>query len=106
MSVFQLNRQHVPLQRAAAARCLDAAEQNAGGVADSQPDERLVRRVQTTTAMKQKKDDPEIQYQYRPHGDQRCGVCSMFRPPNQCSAVAGPIVSHGWCKIFQAQKKP
>ena len=56
--------------------------------------------------MKQKKDDPEIQYQYRPHGDQRCGVCSMFRPPNQCSAVAGPIVSHGWCKIFQAQKKP
>jgi len=53
---------------------------------------------------KKPKTDPNIKYQYRPHGEQRCGNCTMFRPPNGCTDVAGYIVSHGWCKIYWAKK--
>jgi hypothetical protein len=54
---------------------------------------------------KKAKTDPKIDYQYRPHGDERCGVCAMFRAPDRCTDVAGFIVRHGWCKIFAAKKK-
>lgn len=54
---------------------------------------------------KKAKDDPAIKYQYRPHGDERCGVCVMFRPPSSCTDVAGKIVRQGWCKIFARRKQ-
>jgi len=54
---------------------------------------------------KKAKTDPQIEYQYRPHGDQYCGRCVMFRPPDSCTHVAGFIVRHGWCKIFAGQKQ-
>ena len=57
------------------------------------------------TMTKKAKTDPQIEYQYRPHGDERCGLCSMFRVPDRCTDVAGFIVRHGWCKIFAAKKK-
>jgi len=55
---------------------------------------------------KKAKSDPQIQYQYTPHGEEHCGACVMFRPPDKCTDVAGFIVRHGWCKIFAARKKP
>ena len=53
---------------------------------------------------KKAKTDPAISYQYTPHGDERCGNCTMFRAPNSCTDVAGVIVRHGWCKIWAAKK--
>jgi len=52
---------------------------------------------------KKPKNDPEIRYQWRPHGNQWCGRCSMFRAPDACSAVAGKIARQGWCKIWRAK---
>jgi len=54
---------------------------------------------------KKAKTDPAIAYQYHPHGHERCGLCTMFRPPHGCTDVAGQIVRNGWCKIWAAKKK-
>lgn len=43
----------------------------------------------------------EVQFQYTPNGSQRCSNCSLFRPPNVCSAVAGSVASEGWCTIWR-----
>jgi hypothetical protein len=31
----------------------------------------------------------------------RCDSCTMWRPPNGCSAVAGIIKPNGWCKWWK-----
>ena len=49
---------------------------------------------------KKAKTDPTIRYQYRPHGNQWCARCVMFRAPDSCTDVAGKIARQGWCKIF------
>lgn len=36
--------------------------------------------------------------------DEHCGICTMFRRPDECTAVAGSIRASGWCKLFE--KKP
>ena len=54
--------------------------------------------------IKKSKNDPKIQYQMRPQGKERCGLCVMFRAPNECTDVAGYIVRQGWCKIFARKK--
>jgi hypothetical protein len=52
---------------------------------------------------KKPKDDPQIRYQYKPHGNQYCSRCDMFIQPDACSAVAGKIARQGWCHIFSAK---
>jgi hypothetical protein len=42
-----------------------------------------------------------VRYQSHPEGSERCGNCSMFRKPNQCTAVAGNISPKGWCKLWE-----
>lgn len=37
----------------------------------------------------------------RPPGE-RCEVCSMWRPPEACSAVDGLIQPEGYCRLFEA----
>ena len=32
---------------------------------------------------------------------QRCDTCTMWRPPNKCSAVAGDIKPNAWCKWWK-----
>lgn len=32
--------------------------------------------------------------------DERCGNCSMFRPPSICTYVQGKIARAGWCKFW------
>jgi len=32
---------------------------------------------------------------------QRCDGCTMWRPPNKCSAVSGDIKPEGWCKWWK-----
>ena len=50
---------------------------------------------------KKPKHDASIKYRDRPMYDQRCGLCTMFRSPHTCTAVAGVISPQGWCKIFK-----
>ena len=42
----------------------------------------------------------EAQYQDRPNGLERCGVCKHFISPNACEVVAGPVQSDGWCRFY------
>lgn len=40
-------------------------------------------------------------YQDSPSGDERCGLCSMFRAPVACTLVEGRISPRGWCEYFE-----
>jgi hypothetical protein len=51
-----------------------------------------------------KKDKDEVEYQWSPSGDERCGRCSMFRAPRDCTDVEGDISPDGWCNIFDRHK--
>lgn len=42
----------------------------------------------------------DAMYQTMPKGDQRCGLCSNFAPPNACKLVQGSISPNGWCQLF------
>jgi hypothetical protein len=55
--------------------------------------------------LKKSKRDKAIQYQNKPHDGERCGLCTMYRSPNQCTDVAGYILLNGWCKIFVRKEK-
>lgn len=50
--------------------------------------------------LKKAKTDPKILYQPHPRGEARCGLCVMFRLPDECTDVSGKISPQGWCKIF------
>ncbi len=41
-----------------------------------------------------------LQYQDHPNGDNHCGICAQFEPPDQCKIVEGPISPNGWCAAF------
>jgi hypothetical protein len=48
----------------------------------------------------------DVGYQYAPHGDQRCGLCTSFiadgNPggPGSCKIVDGAIPPNGWCTLY------
>jgi hypothetical protein len=42
----------------------------------------------------------EAQYQDRPSGLERCGVCKHFIPVTGCEIVAAPVQANGWCKYY------
>jgi hypothetical protein len=42
-------------------------------------------------------------YQFRPNGQQRCGICAHFIQPDKCEIVAGPIDPNGWCRYWRAK---
>jgi hypothetical protein len=46
----------------------------------------------------------QAQYQNQPKGDQKCGNCMHFIPPDSCMVVEGNISSDAWCKLWV--KKP
>lgn len=43
-------------------------------------------------------------YQDHPNGQQHCGICLQFRPPDSCHIVAGKISANGWCQFFAAKE--
>jgi len=45
----------------------------------------------------------DAMYQTMPKGDQHCGVCSSFKPPDACQLVQGTISRNGWCQFFSAE---
>jgi hypothetical protein len=50
---------------------------------------------------KQKHSKLEARYVAHPRDGHRCDGCTMWRPPNKCSAVAGDIKPEGWCKWWK-----
>lgn len=56
----------------------------------------VVRRV----AAQQKIGQALANYQGIPKGNDHCGVCNNFQPPNSCKFVDGNIRPSGWCQLF------
>lgn len=50
--------------------------------------------------MPSKDSKAEANYQEHPSGNEQCSACTMRQPPASCTAVAGHIVSRGWCTYF------
>ena len=57
----------------------------------------------TRAAAQQKLTPAAAQYQDKPKGQQMCGVCVNFQPPNACKFVQGTISPNGWCLLFAAK---
>jgi len=51
-------------------------------------------------AAQQKIGQADATYQGTPKGDQHCGGCINFQPPNACKFVQGDISPNGWCQLF------
>ncbi len=45
----------------------------------------------------------EAKYQDKPMGEQRCGSCVHFMPPNICDRIEGDVSPSGWCKFYKAR---
>jgi len=54
---------------------------------------------------KPRKTKGAVKYQDHPKKDNYCELCTMWKKPNQCTAVIGNIDPKGWCNIFEADKK-
>jgi hypothetical protein len=57
--------------------------------------------------LSESKKHPKTEAKYVPYPvkKQKCKECTMWRPPNGCSAVEGVISPYGWCKWFKLTKK-
>ena len=47
----------------------------------------------------------KVQYQNGPRGKQKCSGCTMWVPPNKCTAVEGMISNEGWCNLYEKAGK-
>ena len=56
--------------------------------------------VSQPAAAQTKASQPEAEYQPEPKNGFSCAVCAQFRPPRDCTIVAGDISPKGWCKFF------
>lgn len=45
----------------------------------------------------------QVRYQDYPHQHKRCSQCTMFRAPDDCTLVEGPISKHGYCVKYYAK---
>lgn len=62
--------------------------------------------MKTYTQFNEEKDSKaEAKYQDKPKGNAHCSECTMWRPPNGCSAVAGVISPDGWCSYFKKSNR-
>jgi hypothetical protein len=52
----------------------------------------------------------DVNYQLKPNGSARCGLCKSLRAgasssaPGACVLVEGPIPPSGWCVLFAPRK--
>jgi len=49
----------------------------------------------------EKKTKAQVNYQWMPQGNQKCGNCAMFIKYTACTAVEGMISQSGWCVIWK-----
>ncbi len=67
--------------------------------------------VAATTGIAAAADDSggtkaQFKYQTKPGPKgQKCGMCSLFKPPGACSVVKGAIVPTGYCIAFAPKPK-
>ena len=54
---------------------------------------------------KAKHSKAEAKYVDHPVKRQKCMQCTMWRPPNKCSAVIGDIAKTGWCRWWKLSKR-
>ncbi len=52
-----------------------------------------------------KQTKEEVDYRHGTKGA-HCSICTMFMPPNKCTAVEGKIFGAMWCKLFKRRKHP
>jgi hypothetical protein len=51
--------------------------------------------------------EPKAKVHYRDGAPRRrCGLCTMFRPPQSCTAVEGDISPHKVCDLFKRKRAP
>lgn len=50
----------------------------------------------------EKKSHKEVNYRNGTSGE-HCGICTMYRQPNSCTAVEDPIYPSGLCNIFEGR---
>ena len=85
----RLGNTHRPVSRRAALTGTALALGAAAGVTMVRP------------ATAQQKLTPAFaKYQATPKGNDHCGVCANFQPPNACRFVQGEINPSGWCQLF------
>ena len=58
------------------------------------------RSVDDALAARGKKSRADVAYQDTPKGVERCEICTVFPPPDQCRTVVGPVGRQGWCNIY------
>jgi hypothetical protein len=51
-----------------------------------------------------KKNKISVKYQDHPKKNNYCKLCTMFKSPNQCTAVIGNVNPMGWCNIYELSK--
>lgn len=44
-----------------------------------------------------------MSYRPNPNGNQSCGTCANFQPPNSCKVVDGAVSSSGWCILYRSK---
>jgi len=54
---------------------------------------------------KGKRSQADVAYQDHPHGVERCEICALFLPPDECRVVVGAVGRQGWCKVYVGAKK-
>jgi len=56
-------------------------------------------------AAQQKIGQALAKYQGTPNGNDHCGLCTNFQPPNACRFVQGEINPNGWCQLFSPKSQ-
>ena len=62
--------------------------------------------IKFTKFLNEEKSTKQVaHYQDHPHNGHICENCTMWRPPQGCSAVKGIINPNGWCDYFKRTHK-
>jgi len=56
--------------------------------------------------MEKKATKEEARYTRGGTEEKHCGVCTMFRAPDKCTAVEGTISREGYCDYFKKRRLP
>lgn len=43
-------------------------------------------------------------YREYPNDGELCASCTMYIPPDGCTAVLGDVQPHGWCSFYERKR--
>lgn len=61
-------------------------------------------RFQRSLAAGKKVSKATAHYRMSTNPKRKCEICTMFRPPHDCTAVEGEISAQGVCDYFERKK--